>query len=90
MRRGPGDEAEGGFCNHCEVSSIINSGAGDTDTCVASEIGAFPLSIHSWGPLQSTPGAKLAGSRSLRLPLVHGIAFLPLQGLPPQSRAATF
>ena len=102
--QGPRDEAKGRFCiTTVKSHPKLTSRASDTDTCVASETGALsPLDhpqcvcvwgghrVHGGGGPQSPPGARLAGSCSLGLPLVHGTAFPPPAGASPQSPAATF
>lgn len=91
--QGPRKEAKGRFCiTTVKSSPKLTSRACDTDTCVALETGAlFPLDHPQWGGgAQSPPGARLAGSCSLRLPEVHGTASPPPAGASPQSPAATF
>lgn len=88
--QGPRDKAKGRFCiTTVKSHPKLTSGAGDTDTCVASETGALPLSIHPGGPTESTrsqAGRKLQS----RAPTGAPYSIPPPAGASPQWCAATF
>lgn len=91
--QGPRDKAKGRFCiTTVKSHPKLTSGAGDRDTCVASEIGALPLSIHSGRASAEYKYAWSQAGRKLQsqAPTGEWYSIPPPAGASSPSPAATF